>query len=204
MVVYAWYVITKRFIAFAKTVKIVYYKTEMKIVKTNTVSFRKSRIRPSMCKTWRKKTKNIKYTSSASCTVMFPYGLGGSHIFANTTSSHYLLLCILYYSKASRYTASSCTDLDSARFWIGSKKTWDARFWIIFTLAARFCMIFCTLLHDFLHNFARFCTKFHFLKVDIIFFCFQEWIKKVAAFEMSQWDKILSEGAFYFYTTAYS
>ena len=66
----------------------------MKIVKTNTVSFRKSRIRPSMCKTWRKKTKNIKYTSSASCTVMFPYGLGGSHIFANTTSSHYLLLCI--------------------------------------------------------------------------------------------------------------
>ena len=71
-----------------------YYKTGMKIVKTNTVSFRKSRIRPSMCKTWRKKTKNIKYTSSASCTVMFPYGLGGSHIFANTTSSHYLLLCI--------------------------------------------------------------------------------------------------------------
>ena len=32
------------------------------------------------------------------------------------------------YSKASRYTASSCTDLDSARFWIGSKKIWDARF----------------------------------------------------------------------------
>ena len=34
------------------------------------------------------------------------------------------------YSKASRYTASSCTDLDSTRFWIGSKKPWDARFLI--------------------------------------------------------------------------
>ena len=55
----------------------------------------------------------------------------------------------LHYSKASRYTASSCTDLDSARFWIGSKKPWDARFWIIFTLAARFC----TILHDFARNF---------------------------------------------------
>ena len=31
------------------------------------------------------------------------------------------------YSEASRYTASSCTDLDNARFWIGSKKIWDAR-----------------------------------------------------------------------------
>ena len=37
---------------------------------------------------------------------------------------------ILFYSKASRYTASSCTDLDSTRFWIGSKKPWDARFLI--------------------------------------------------------------------------
>ena len=37
---------------------------------------------------------------------------------------HYNLL----YSKASRYTASSCTDLDNARFWIGSKNIWDAHF----------------------------------------------------------------------------
>ena len=66
------------------------------------------------------------------------------------------------YSKASRYTASSCTDLDSARFWIGSKKPWDARFLIIFTLAARFCTFYCT----FLHVFARFCT---FLHVPCIF-----------------------------------
>ena len=56
------------------------------------------------------------------------------------------------YSKASKYTASSCTDLDNARFWIGSKKFWDARFWTILPLAARFCMIlhkFCTILHYF-------------------------------------------------------
>ena len=39
-------------------------------------------------------------------------------------------LKFLTYSKASRYTASSCTDLDNARFWIGSKKPWDARFLI--------------------------------------------------------------------------
>ena len=32
------------------------------------------------------------------------------------------------YSKASRYTASRCTDLDNARFWIGSKNISDARF----------------------------------------------------------------------------
>ena len=32
------------------------------------------------------------------------------------------------YSKASRYTTSSCTDLDNAHFWIGSQKIWDARF----------------------------------------------------------------------------
>ena len=43
------------------------------------------------------------------------------------------------YSRASRYTASSCTDLAGAG-WIGSKNIWDARF--------------CTFLHDFAH----FCT----------------------------------------------
>ena len=37
------------------------------------------------------------------------------------------------YSKASRYTASSCTDLDNARFWIGSKKIWDARIYVVRT-----------------------------------------------------------------------
>ena len=46
------------------------------------------------------------------------------------------------YSKASRYMASSCTDLAGARFWIGSKNIWVARF--------------CTFLHDFAH----FCTFF--------------------------------------------
>ena len=38
------------------------------------------------------------------------------------------------YSKALRYTASSCTDLDNARFWIGSKKIWDARIYVVKTL----------------------------------------------------------------------
>ena len=37
------------------------------------------------------------------------------------------------YSRASRYTASSCTDLDNARFWIESKKTWDARIYVVST-----------------------------------------------------------------------
>jgi hypothetical protein len=52
--------------------------------------------------------------------------------------------CIWYYSKASRYTASSCTDLAGARFWIGSKNIWDARF--------------CTFLHVFLINEYLRCT----------------------------------------------
>ena len=40
------------------------------------------------------------------------------------------------YSKASRYTASSCTDLDNARFWIGSKKNWDERIYVVKTLSS--------------------------------------------------------------------
>ena len=48
------------------------------------------------------------------------------------------------YSKALRYTASSCTDLAGARFWIGSKNIWDARF--------------CTFLHVFLINEYLRCT----------------------------------------------
>ena len=39
----------------------------------------------------------------------------------------------LPYIKASRYTASSCTDLAGARFWIQFKKIWDEKPW-----AARF------------------------------------------------------------------
>ena len=50
----------------------------------------------------------------------------------------------VYYSKASRYTASRCTDLDNARFWIGSKNIWDARF-------CTFLHVFCTFLHVFWH-----------------------------------------------------
>ena len=51
------------------------------------------------------------------------------------------LLVIIYkdYSKASRYTASSCMDLDNARFWIGSKKIWDARIYVVKTLS---CTVF--------------------------------------------------------------
>ena len=58
----------------------------------------------------------------------------------------------LKYSKASRYTASSCTDLAGARFWIGSKNVWDARFYTFLHVFARFCM--------FLHVFARFLHVF--------------------------------------------
>ena len=39
------------------------------------------------------------------------------------------------YSKALRYTASSCTDLDNAHFWIGSKKNWDAWIYVVKTLS---------------------------------------------------------------------
>ena len=42
------------------------------------------------------------------------------------------------YRKASRYTASSCTDLDNARFLIGSKKIRDARIYVVKTLS---CMV---------------------------------------------------------------
>ena len=83
----------------------------------------------------------------------------------------------IHYSKASRYTASRRTDLDNARFWIGSKNTWDARFCTFLHVFARFCTFFgkwelemhvfwlistwdarfCT----FLHVFTRFCTFLH-------------------------------------------
>ena len=69
------------------------------------------------------------------------------------------------YSKASRYTASSCTDLDNARFWIGSKKIWEARFLTKKIWEARFlincylrCMFFYRLLLE-MHEFLR-CTFF--------------------------------------------
>ena len=42
------------------------------------------------------------------------------------------------FSKASRYTASSCTDLAGVRFWIGSKKIWDERSYVVKPWAARF------------------------------------------------------------------
>ena len=38
---------------------------------------------------------------------------------------------LLWYSKASRYTALSCTDLADARFWIGSKIIWDKRIYLV-------------------------------------------------------------------------
>ena len=40
------------------------------------------------------------------------------------------------YSKASRYTASSCTDLAGAHFWIGSKKIWDELIYEVKTLSS--------------------------------------------------------------------
>ena len=53
-----------------------------------------------------------------------------------------MTLLFLKYSKASRYTTSSCTDLDSARFWIGSKNTWESRFLIFFSWDTCFCTFF--------------------------------------------------------------
>ena len=47
-------------------------------------------------------------------------------------------LAIIFYSKASYSTASYSTDLDIARFLIGSKITQIARFLVIFTSIARF------------------------------------------------------------------
>ena len=44
----------------------------------------------------------------------------------------------LNYSKALRYTASSCTDLDNARFWIGSQKIWDAQIYVMKNLSYTF------------------------------------------------------------------
>ena len=46
------------------------------------------------------------------------------------------LLKIYNYSKASRYTASSCTDLADARFWIGSKNIWAERIYVVKTLSS--------------------------------------------------------------------
>ena len=57
----------------------------------------------------------------------------------------HILDLVRYYSKASRYTASRYTDLDNARFWIGSKNIWDARF----CTYCAFLHVFCMLLHVF-------------------------------------------------------
>ena len=38
-----------------------------------------------------------------------------------------MFLCFLWYSKASRYTASRSADLGDTRFLIGSQNTWDTR-----------------------------------------------------------------------------
>ena len=72
-----------------------------------------------------------------------------------------------HYSKALSSTASSCTDLEDTRFWIGAKNTWDARFCTFLHVFARFYTffdkwvlemhVFCT----FLHVFASFCMFLH-------------------------------------------
>ena len=42
------------------------------------------------------------------------------------------------FSKASRYMAFSCTDLDNARFWLGSKKVLDKQIYVVKTLHCMF------------------------------------------------------------------
>ena len=44
----------------------------------------------------------------------------------------------LNYSKASRYMASRCTDLDNVRFLIGSNKIWDELIYVVKTLSCTF------------------------------------------------------------------
>ena len=69
----------------------------------------------------------------------------------------------LNYSKALRYMASRCTDLDNARFLIGSNKIWDEQIYVVKTLSCTFfddiafallsnssCMNF--ELHNFFHS----------------------------------------------------
>ena len=52
-------------------------------------------------------------------------------------------LIFFCYSKASRFTASSWTNLDNARFWIGSKKIWDAWIFVAKTLSCTVFWCFC-------------------------------------------------------------
>ena len=49
----------------------------------------------------------------------------------------------IMYSKASRYTASSCTDLAGARFWIGSKRIRDEQIYVVKTLSSTVFWSFC-------------------------------------------------------------
>ena len=54
-------------------------------------------------------------------------GFSLSPVFGQTANS---------YSKASRYMASSCTDLAGASFWIGSKKIWAEWIYAVKTLSS--------------------------------------------------------------------
>ena len=47
------------------------------------------------------------------------------------------------YRKALRYTASSCTDLSGARFWMGSKKIWDEWIYEVKTLSSTIFWVLC-------------------------------------------------------------
>ena len=61
------------------------------------------------------------------------------HINGCLCVSEFLTKLILNcHSKASRYTASSCMDHDNARFWIGSKKIWDAQIYLAKNLSCKF------------------------------------------------------------------
>ena len=67
------------------------------------------------------------------------------------------------YSKASRYTASSCMDLNNVRFWIGSKKFWNAWIYIVRTFrCTRFLYELFSLVYDFIWTiFFSLCDKSH-------------------------------------------
>ena len=69
--------------------------------------------------------RKLKITiAKASCTISYTWKLGYYRIFV--------------YSRALSSTASSCTDLAGARFWIGSKNIWDVHFCLRCTFFGRF------------------------------------------------------------------
>ena len=85
------------------------------------------------------------YQASLYWSRVAPFG-SGKKLSKSTLSSSK----IWWYSKASRYKASSFTDLTGAHFWIGSKKIWDERIYVVKLLSST---VFWSLSHKSCTNF---------------------------------------------------